>query len=330
MGLVDSSQTVLVLGAIVGGLLLGQASGVPAIADVLILPFLMVMLFCVFAGVPLSRLRGAVRNRRVVGSSLVVNFLWNPLLAVVLGAVFLRDHPALWVGLILLLVTPCTDWYLVFTDLADGDVALATSLLPYNLLIQLLLLPVYLFVLAGELVVVPLDLLAESILLVLVVPLLFAVAARRGFGRWQDRGWYEREVVSRLGPVGIVFLALAIGAMFASQGALLLDQPTLLALMAVPVAVFYAINLGIGFGVGRVLSFSYGELVCFNNTILSRNSPTALAIAVVAFPHEPLIPLALVIGPLLELPLLGVIARIHTGIADRGAWPIDVRPIGDP
>jgi ACR3 family arsenite transporter len=63
------------------------------------------------------------------------------------------------------------------------------------------------------------------------------------------------------------------------------------------------------FGVGRVLDFTYEEVACLNCTILSRNSPTALAIAVVAFPNEPLIPLALVIGPLLELPLLAVVSR---------------------
>ncbi len=330
MGLVESSQSLLVVGAVVAGLILGQVPGVAAIADTLILPFLMVMLFCVFAGISLSSLREAFGNRRVVGSSLLVNFVWNPLLAVALGALFLRDHPALWVGLILLLVTPCTDWYLIFTDVADGDVPLATSLLPYNLVLQLVLLPVYLFVLAGELVVLPVELLVESILLVLVVPLLVGGVVRRGIIRRRGRRWFDRRVVPRLGPLGIVFLSLAIGAMFASQGAVILERPTLLALMAIPVVVFYAINLGVGFGVGRLLSFSYGEMVCFNNTILSRNSPTVIAIAVVAFPHEPLIPLALVIGPLLELPLLGVIAQVHTAIAERGRWPTDVRPTGEP
>ncbi len=143
MELVEKYQTVFVLVAIVGGLALGQIGGVPAVADRLILPFLMVMLFAAFAGVSFSRLRAAFGNRRVVGSSLLVNFIWSPLLAVGLGALFLRDHPALWVGLIMLLVTPCTDWYLIFTDVADGDVPLATSILPYNLVLQLVLLPVY-------------------------------------------------------------------------------------------------------------------------------------------------------------------------------------------
>lgn len=317
---VEKYQTVLVLAAVVVGLALGQVSGVPAVADRLILPFLMVMLFVAFAGIPLSRLRSAFGNRRVAGSSLLVNFVWNPLLAVGLGAVFLRDHPALWVGLIMLLVTPCTDWYLVFTDLADGDVPLATSLLPYNLVLQLFLLPVYLYAFAGRLVELPMGVLVERVVLVLVVPLAASGITRWAAVRLRGRAWFVERVLPRLSPLQIVFLSLAIGAMFASQGAVVAANSGLLALMALPVIAFYAINLGVGFGVGRLLSVSYGEQVCLDNTILSRNSPTALAIAVAAFPNEPLIPLALVIGPLLELPLLGVITQVHLALRDR-AWP---------
>ncbi|GAB3702794.1 arsenic resistance protein [Halorubrum pallidum] len=320
MGAVEKYQSALVFAAVLGGLTLGQVSGVPPVADALLLPFLMVMLFASFTGVPLSRLRDAFGNRRVLGSSLLVNFLWSPLLAVGLGAVFLRQQPALWVGLVMLMVTPCTDWYLIFTDIAGGDVPLATSLLPYNLVLQLLLLPVYLYTFAGTLVELPVRLLVESVLLVLVVPLAFGGAARWGLIRWRSRRWFDRRFLPTLSPLQVVSLSLAIGAMFASQGEVVVGNPRLLGLMAVPVIAFYAINLGVGFVVGRALDFSYAELVCFNNTILSRNSPTALAIAVVAFPNEPLIPLALVIGPLLELPLLGLISHVHVAIGDRGWW----------
>jgi ACR3 family arsenite efflux pump ArsB len=318
MNPVEKYQSALVLAAVAVGLAAGQVDGVAPVADRLIVPFLMVMLFAAFVGIPLSRLREAFGNRRVVGSSLLVNFVWSPLLAVGLGAVFLRNQPALWVGLIMLLVTPCTDWYLVFTDVADGDVPLAASVLPYNLVLQLVLLPVYLYAFAGTLVDLPLALLAESVFLVLVVPLAVGAVARRGLTRAKGETWFRERFLPRMSPVQVGFLALAIGAMFASQGSVIVANPRLLALMAVPVVLFYAINLAVGFLVGRLFSFSYGELVCFNNTILSRNSPTALAIAVVAFPNEPLIPLALVIGPLLELPLLGVIAQGH--LAVRGRW----------
>lgn len=322
MDVVQKCQTVLVIAAILGGLAIGQRPGVAAAADATILPVLMVMLVASFSGIALAQLRAAFGNRRVVGSSLLVNFVWNPLLAVALGAVFLRAHPALWVGLLMLMVTPCTDWYLIFTDVAEGDVALATSLLPYNLVLQLLLLPLYLYLFAGRLVSLPLDVLLESVVLVLVVPVVVAASLRILLVRWLGAEWFRRTVLPALPTVQVVFLSLAIGAMFASQGGVIRENPLVLALLAVPVIAFYAVNLGVGLGVGRLLSFSYEELVCFDNTILSRNSPTALAIAVVAFPHEPLIPLALVIGPLLELPLLGVVAQVHLLLRDRGFWPI--------
>ena len=323
MDFVEKYQTVFVLVAILGGLALGQIPAVPPVADRLILPFLMILLFAAFAGIRLSQLRAAFGNRRVVGSSLLINFVWSPLLAVGLGAVFLRDHPALWVGLIMLIVTPCTDWYLIFTDIADGDVPLVTSLLPYNLVLQLILLPVYLYVFAGALVELPAALLIESIVLVLVIPFVVGGMTRWGLARKKGQKWFTQRFRPKLSPVQIIFLSLAIGAMFASQGEVLVENPGLLALIAFPVVVFYGINLGIGFGVGRILDFSYEEMVCFNNTILSRNSPTALAIAVVAFPNEPIIALALVVGPLLELPLLGIIARVHIAIRDRKWWPLD-------
>lgn len=320
MNPIEKYQTVVVIAAIAGGILLGQLSGVPAVAEQLILPFLLVMLLGAFLQIPLTRLRKAFRNRRVVGLSLVVNFVWNPLFAVGLGFVFLRDHPALWVGLIMLMVTPCTDWYLIFTDIARGDVSLATSLLPYNLVLQLVLLPVYLYAFAGELVVLPLGALVESVLLVLVIPLVLAAVGRATLPKVMGDPYFEETLLPALGPTQILFLALAIAAMFASQGAVILENPGVLLLLTIPVIVFYVVNFVLGLGIGRLADFSYREVACFNCTILSRNSPTALAIAVVAFPNEPLIPLALVIGPLLELPLLSVVSQLLLQLRERDVW----------
>ena len=320
MNPVERYQTLLVIAAIAGGVALGQIDGVPAVAERLILPFLLVMLLGAFLQIPLTQLRRAFENRRVVGTSLVVNFVWNPLFAVGLGFVFLRDHPALWVGLVMLMVTPCTDWYLIFTDIARGDVPLATSLLPYNLVLQLVLLPAYLYLFAGELVALPLRTLLMSVVLVLVAPLALAAIGRAALPRVVGEAYFSRTLLPALGPVQILFLALAIAAMFASQGDVILENPGVLALLAIPVVVFYIVNFVLGLAIGRLASFSYEELVCVNCTILSRNSPTALAIAVVAFPHEPLIPLALVIGPLLELPLLSVVSQLLLGLRERELW----------
>jgi arsenite transporter len=118
----------------------------------LIVPALAVMLLSVFLGVPLRSLTDALHHPRFTGLSFGINFVWTPVLAYGLGFVFLHDHSELWLGLIMLLVTPCTDWYLVFTSLARGDLRLSTALLPWNLVLQLLLLPVHLLLFGGTFV----------------------------------------------------------------------------------------------------------------------------------------------------------------------------------
>ena len=87
-------------------------------------------------------------------------------------------HPALWVGFIMLMVTPCTDWYLIFTEIAKGNVALSTAILPVNLILQVLLLPIYLFLFAGVMKTVAISVLVESIVIVIVLPFILAHATK--------------------------------------------------------------------------------------------------------------------------------------------------------
>ncbi|WP_414530183.1 arsenic resistance protein [Nodularia chucula] len=175
----EKFQSLLVIAAIFMGLGLGQISWFSDNAVYLIVPSLMVMLYGVFLNIPVNRLGNAFQNYQVTGLSLGINFLWTPVFAWGLGAIFLRDSPDLRVGLIMLMVTPCTDWYIIFTNIAKGDVALATALLPLNLLLQVILLPIYLILFAGTLVNINVVILLESVVLVLVVPLLLALISQR-------------------------------------------------------------------------------------------------------------------------------------------------------
>jgi len=106
------------------------------------------------------------------------------------------------------------------------------------------------------------------------------------------------------------FLSLAIIAMFASQGSYLLNNLEIIYILIIPVLLFFTINYVVGKLVGSLLKFSYEDSVSLNMTIIARNSPISLAIAVTAFPDQPLIALALVIGPLIELPILALVSRI--------------------
>lgn len=136
MNIMEKSQTFLILAAVGIGLFLGQFAMIEEHVEAFVMPFLVLMLYGLFLTIPLNGLKEALQKKTFVSTSVLINFLWTPLLAWGLGAIFLADHPALWLGFILLLVTPCTDWYLIFTSVAKGNVALSTSILPINLLLQ--------------------------------------------------------------------------------------------------------------------------------------------------------------------------------------------------
>ncbi|WP_107667008.1 arsenic resistance protein [Cyanothece sp. BG0011] len=303
----EKLQTLLVIVAIFIGLTLKHIHWFSEHGVYLIVPALMVMLYGVFLNIPFNRLANGFQNYKVTGLSLVINFLWTPIFAWGLGAIFLRDNPDLWVGLIMLMVTPCTDWYLIFTSLAQGDVALATALLPWNLLLQVILLPVYLLIFAGKLVNINAMILLKSVVLVFVVPMILAFISKRLIQPHNHIGY---RLIHKIAANQWLFLCVAIAAMFASQGEILIKQSELLPKMLLPLLIFFVINFWLGQTIGRFAHFSYEETACFNCTTLARNSPLSLAIATSAFSDRPLIALALVIGALIELPILVVVSQI--------------------
>jgi ACR3 family arsenite efflux pump ArsB len=319
VSLFERLQPLIILGAVFAGLGLGRLPGLAELAGALILPLLITMLTGAFLHVPLRRLGDALRHGRVAALSLAINFAWTPLLAWLLGWLFLRDQPALWLGLIMLLVTPCTDWYLVFTGIARGNLPLSMALLPVNLALQLVLLPPYLLLLAGT--VIPLDAqrTLQGVAQVLVVPLVAAAALRWVARRSRGEGWLETQALPAVQVVQIACLALAIVAMFASQGALIAQDPAVLLQLLVPLLAFFAINMSFGLSLGHVLRLRYADLASLCCTTLARNSPVALTLALVAFPDQPLIALALVIGPLIELPALGIASQILLRVRAGGA-----------
>ncbi|KAB8135729.1 arsenic resistance protein [Gracilibacillus oryzae] len=308
MKLVEKMQTIIILISVGIGLFLGQFHWMNQNADSFILPFLLIMLYGIFLTIPLKNIKNAFTNIRFFSTSTIINFIWTPLLAWGLGAIFLSDHPALWLGFIMLLVTPCTDWYLVFTSIAKGNLPLATSVLPVNLLLQVMLLPVYLFIFAGTMETVGLASLIESVVIVLFLPFLMASLTRYIFKRKQN--FFKKKIIPFFASSQIVFLCFAIIAMFASQGSYLFANLEVIVFMLVPLLLFFVINFFVAQIIGRVFKLKWEDTVSLHMTIIARNSPVSLAIAVTAFPDQPLIALALIIGPLIELPVLAIVAQI--------------------
>ena len=316
MNLIEKLQTVIMLAAIGLGFLTGRAFPEAEAAGALITPALMAMIFGLFLGIPLDDLKKGFANRRFTMVSLAINFIWIPVLGWWLGGIFLADSPALRLGFLMLLVTPCTDWYLVFTALARGNVPLSAALLPVNLVVQVLLLPVYLYIFSGLTGAVNLESLGWSVFLVLALPFGLAQAVRR----FLSPAHFGRITLEKVFSGGqFWFLCLAIWAMFASQAQQLTGHGGLFLTLLRPVVLFFVINFLVGRLAARLFQFSFADSVSLSLTTLARNSPIALAIAVTAFPNEPLIALALVIGPLIELPFLSVVAQVLIWLRPKNA-----------
>ncbi|MFN3978777.1 MAG: arsenic resistance protein [Caldilinea sp.] len=323
MTFLEKAQSFVILAAVFVGLALGQVPVVAQNAANLILPLLMLMLTGVFLHVPLRNFKNAFQFRDVAIASLMINFAWTPLFAWLLGWLFLSDQPALWVGFLMLMVTPCTDWYLVFTGISKGNLLLSTALLPVNLVLQLLLLPVYLLVFAGAVFPLDLKLILESIALVLLLPFFLANVLRYLIVRYRSDSWLEQSVLPSVQPAQIVVLALAIVAVFASEGQAIVQRPQELLQLLLPILLFFGGNLALAVVVSKWLKSNFANFVSLSYTTLARNSPIALAIAVVAFPNEPLVALALVIGPLIELPVLALISQVLLWMRRNALFPED-------
>jgi arsenite transporter len=310
----EKNYSLIIIGAILAGLGGGQFDAVRETGGTLILPLLILMLFVTFIPIRIDSFLSSFLNVRFTVSSLVVNFLWTPLFAWILAAFFLQGHPALAIGFILLMVTPCTDWYIVFTGLAKGNKPLSAAILPVNLLLQMFLLPVYLFLFAGAQTEVDMTLLLESVLTVLFLPLLAALALNaltKKFFKEKNKPYAFAEALP------VYLLALAIAAIFASQGEALINHAPYVILIFVPIILFFAVNFLIGAKISSIMRLSFADRVSFHMTTLARNSPLALTVAVSAFPDEPLIALTLVIGSLLELPILAGLSQLLKIISHR-------------
>lgn len=306
-------QPLIIIGAAITGLLVGIYTGLGEFSAKLIEPALMVLLFFVFLAIDLKGLKDSFRNLKFTLTALITNFIWTPLFAFVLGWLLLGHSIDLRIGFLMLMVTPCTDWYLVFTGLAKGNVALNAMILPLNLLLQVLLLPVYLFVfMGGEMKLMGMSS-VFSIIFVLMIP--FAAAQLLKF--LLKKSGTIKKLREKSDDLQLVFLCIAIIAMFASESRSMVENPIILLQMLVPTTIFFAVNFLLAQAAGRVLSFKYEDTAALTMTTLARNSPLSLAIAVAAFPDRPLISLALVIGPLLELPILSVVSNILLRIRNK-------------
>lgn len=315
MDLVEKFEPIIIIFAIILGLIFSNISLIAQNTDYLITVFLCLMLFGLFLEIPMNELKNSFRNVKFSSTSLIINFIWTPLFGYFLGSLFLKGNVDVLIGFFMLILTPCTDWYLVFTKLAKGDLTLSLSILPINLILQIVLLPVYLIIFFSSGNAMDYSQLAYSILTVIVIPFVAAQMVKLVFS--DDLSKKASDIFSSL---EIWFLCLAVFCIFASQGKLLFDNLNSIATIFVPLIIFFIVNAIIDLLISEKINFTYSEYASLTMTTLARNSPLALAIAINSFPGHELISIALVIGPLIELPVLYIVSKFCLWVKDSGLF----------
>lgn len=308
MSKIEKYQTLIIFAAVPIGLLFGQISVVEQYAEHFVTPFLFMMLFGAFLSIPLKDYRKAFANTKFSITTVLINFFWTPVLVWLLGKLFLSGSPILQIGFIMLMVTPCTDWYLIFTGVAKGNVPLSATILPVNLILQIVLLPVYLLLFGGASGTVNIHEVLISITVMLILPFSLAQIGKVLLNKMQSHERREK-VFSIFGSSQTILLAMAIMAMFAAKGGSLLTNLNVVAVLLIPIILFYIINFILAHSVGKGFRYSYEDTASLTLTTIAKNSPMTLGVALMAFPNEPLIHLIMIIEPLIELPAMMLITR---------------------
>lgn len=315
MDLIEKLEPIIIFSAVVIGLIFSNIDIIAQNSEYLINIFLCLMLYGLFLEVPLNELKDSFKNVKFTSTSLIINFLWTPLFGYFLGSLFLKGNLDIVIGFFMLILTPCTDWYLVFTKMAKGDVKLSLSILPSNLVLQIILLPIYLVIFFSSANTMDYSQLAYSLLIVIVIPFIAAQITK-----FILNNNLQEKATELFTNLQIWFLSLAVFCIFASQGELLFNNLNSVVSIFIPLIIFFGVNVIIDLLVSQKVNFSYQEYASLTMTTLARNSPLALAIAINSFPGHELISIALVIGPLIELPVLYIVSKFCLWVKNSGLF----------
>lgn len=265
---------------------------------------LFVMIYPAMTKLELGQVRSAVRDWKAASIVIFFNYAFNPFLLYLFGWIFLRNHPDLWTGLVLLGVAPCIAMVLVWTDLARGNGPLGIVLMAWNSLIQIVTTPFFIWLILGARVSVDLGLVAQSVLLYLGLPLLTGALSRRWMLHTKGQAWFENKALPVLDDVQLIALMLTLIVMFALQGDVILQRPELIWQMATPLVLFFVVLFFGVLLVSRKVGFCYADSATTSFHCTGRNFELAIAIALTAFASRPMVGVSTVIGPLIEVPLM--------------------------
>jgi arsenite transporter len=338
LGLLDRFLPVWIFAAMGLGLLLGRTfPGLGSVLDRIqiagvSLPIgvgLLAMMYPVLARVRYEAIREQAGDARLLGTSLVLNWVVGPIVMFLLAWSLLPDLPEYRNGLIIVGLARCIAMVLIWNTLACGSGEVAAVLVALNSVFQVLTYSIlgyfFLAIVPGWLgqtgteLHISMGVIARSVLIFLGIPLLGGYLTRRLLVKRRGRTWYESRFLPRIGPLALIGLLYTIVMMFAMQGDRILAHPFDVFRIALPLLAYFAVMFGVAFALARRLGFSYSDTAALSFTAAGNNFELAIAVAIGTFGLASGEALAAVVGPLIEVPAL--VGLVYLSLWARRFFP---------